>query len=246
MCVTCVLTVASLVELRRSRRSRVRGRSASAPPSSRSVSSESSVGAPDGRGPAYRLRDQALSDGRASRVSCHRLLSAAEEVALAKRVERGDVNAKKQMIEANLRLVVSIAKRYRGLGVPFLDLIEARSAEPRGREVRLAARLQVLDLRPLVDPPSSRAHDYEPGEDDPPPVPRHRAPAEARPGPRERSRLRSAASRAWRNSPRRPACRSDTSAKRLAALRLRSRSIGRSAQTAIPEAPPTSLPIGCR
>ncbi len=57
-------------------------------------------------------------------IGRHGLLSAAEEVALAKRVERGDLSAKKQMIEANLRLVVSIAKRYRGLGVPFLDLIQ--------------------------------------------------------------------------------------------------------------------------
>ena len=43
---------------------------------------------------------------------------------LAKRIERGDLTAKRQMIESNLRLVVSIAKRYRGLGVPFLDLIQ--------------------------------------------------------------------------------------------------------------------------
>jgi RNA polymerase primary sigma factor len=57
-------------------------------------------------------------------IGRHRLLSAAEEVRLAKRVERGDLAAKKQMINANLRLVVSIAKRYRGRGVPFLDLIQ--------------------------------------------------------------------------------------------------------------------------
>jgi RNA polymerase primary sigma factor len=52
------------------------------------------------------------------------LLTAAEEVALAKRVERGDRAAKERMINSNLRLVVSIAKRYRGHGVPFGDLIQ--------------------------------------------------------------------------------------------------------------------------
>jgi RNA polymerase primary sigma factor len=57
-------------------------------------------------------------------ISMHPLLTAAEEVSLAKRIERGDVAAKHRMVEGNLRLVVSIAKRYRGMGLPFLDLIQ--------------------------------------------------------------------------------------------------------------------------
>ena len=52
------------------------------------------------------------------------LLTAAQEVKLSKLVERGDEGAKRTMIESNLRLVVSIAKRYRHQGLPFLDLIQ--------------------------------------------------------------------------------------------------------------------------
>ena len=55
------------------------------------------------------------------------LLTAGEEVDLAKRIERGDLDAKDHMVQANLRLVVSIAKRYRNQGLDFLELIQEGS-----------------------------------------------------------------------------------------------------------------------
>jgi RNA polymerase primary sigma factor len=57
-------------------------------------------------------------------IGRYELLTADQEVALAKRIERGDRTAKEQMVNANLRLVVSLAKRYQGHGVPLLDLIQ--------------------------------------------------------------------------------------------------------------------------
>jgi RNA polymerase primary sigma factor len=59
-----------------------------------------------------------------NRAGRYRLLTAADEVALAKRVERGDAAAKEHMINSNLRLVISIAKRYQGHGLPLMDLIQ--------------------------------------------------------------------------------------------------------------------------
>ena len=59
--------------------------------------------------------------GEISRVP---LLTREDEVRLSKRIEAGDQRAKEELAEANLRLVVSIAKKYRGCGLPFLDLIQ--------------------------------------------------------------------------------------------------------------------------
>ena len=84
------------------------------------------VGADDEAAPAEAVREVSTDALQLFLKDIGRveLLTAAQEVELAKRIERGEHLAKQQMVEANLRLVVSIAKKYRNQGLPFLDLIQ--------------------------------------------------------------------------------------------------------------------------
>ena len=76
-----------------------------------------------------RLSERALdelepTDLLLEQASVYPLLTKEEEIALAKRVEQGDLEAKGRMINSNIRLVVSIARRYQGQGMPFADIVQ--------------------------------------------------------------------------------------------------------------------------
>ena len=136
-------------------------------------------GAPEGYAPSGSTDAMTLFMSRAGRYP---LLTAAEEVELAKRIERGDAAAKERMINSNLRLVISIAKRYQGHDVPLGDLVQEgviglnRAVEKFDWRRGLSSR-----LRHVVDPSGLPACDLELVENDPRTDARPRAPAEAGP-----------------------------------------------------------------
>src|SRR5260370_254826 len=80
-----------------------------------------------------------------------RLLSAAEEVALAKRIEQGDLDAKDEMIESNLGLVQSLARTSRGRHVPLGDLVaDERAVDPSAAAIQLEDRDEVSAMLRLL------------------------------------------------------------------------------------------------
>ena len=97
-----------------------------------------------------------------------KLLTAQQEVSLAKRIERGDIRAKHELTEANLRLVVSIAKRYHTDGMSFLDLIQEGN-------LGLIRAVEKFDYRKgTSSPPTPRGGS---GRRSPAPSPTRRAPS---------------------------------------------------------------------
>ncbi|HKP21774.1 MAG TPA: sigma-70 family RNA polymerase sigma factor [Thermoleophilaceae bacterium] len=95
----------------------------------RGIDVSDDCGRPAEPGPTYALEDLSAMTGDTLQlflrdIRRHPLLTAADEVELAKRIERGDLAAKERMVNSNLRLVVSLAKKYQGHELSLLDLIQ--------------------------------------------------------------------------------------------------------------------------
>ena len=137
------------------------------------------------------------------------LLTAAQEVELAKRIERGDESAKEQMINSNLRLVVHIARRYVGHSVPLGDLIQEgviglnRAAEKfdwrKGFKFSTYATWWIRQACQRANANQAKTIRH--------PRARRRAPQQACAAPVSGSRSRTAGSRRWRSLPRPAECR---------------------------------------